>query len=160
MDFKDCIEFSDTCAKATITCRGTAAHCMLAWLDARQLKVWWKADGAMVEPAPGGVFYVSWKNQHNDTQHAIYGVVEKVDAENNTIDIAKILYIFPEGKMGYLHLHLEFTMESDSLVRTTVIHSHNYSGEMLERYRMAVLAAWPQTLHLFTQYIESEKQAS
>lgn len=132
---------------------------MLAWLDANELKIWWKADGAMVEPAPGGVFYVSWKNPNSGAQHAVYGVVEKVDAENNIIDVAKILYIFPEGKMGYLHLHLAFSPESDSMVRITVVHSHTYSGEMLERYRMAVLAAWPKALHLFTQYIETNSRA-
>src|SRR5689334_14416987 len=95
MDIKDLIVTDDTSARIELVYKGTPEAGMLAWLDNRELKLWWKADSVIVEPFNGGMFYLTWQEVENKLQHAIYGIVDIVDTENNIIEVSKIMYISP-----------------------------------------------------------------
>ena len=156
MDFKQIIQTKESYATAELYYKGTPESGMLAWLDPRELKHWWKADSAIIEPFHGGMFYLTWNERENGMQHAIYGIMEKVDTENNIIEVSKIMYIFPEGKMGHLHLHISFHQQHDGQTKMVLVHTHNYTGQLLNLYNNAVFSSWPKTFALLKKYLERE----
>jgi hypothetical protein len=129
---------------------------MIAWLDSTELKRWWKADSAIVEPFHGGMFYLAWGEQISSKQHAIFGVVDKVDTDHNIIEVTKIMYITPTGKMGHLHLHVSFEKVCPQQTKINIIHSHNYSGEALRIYKESVYASWPKSFALLKKFLEQK----
>jgi uncharacterized protein YndB with AHSA1/START domain len=159
MDFKEIIQTSETAARAEFIYAGTPESGMLAWLDARELKSWWKADSAIVEPFQGGMFYLTWYEKEGGQQHAIYGIMEKVDTENNIMEVSKIMYISPKVKMGHLHLHIQFQPMEHNKTRMVLVHTHNYTGQMLSLYNSAVYEAWPKTFGLLKKYLEAQNRS-
>ena len=155
MNFKELIHIGEDAARATLNYRGTPEAGMLAWLDSRELSVWWKTDSAIVEPFHGGMFYVTWSEKESSRQHAIYGIMDKVDTENNIIEISKIMYISPAGKMGHLHLHISFERINHHESRMTLVHTHHYRGQLLKLYNAAVLSSWPKTFVMLKRYLET-----
>jgi hypothetical protein len=131
---------------------------MLAWLDSRELQQWWKANTAIVEPFHGGMFYITWNENLENMQHAIYGIVEKVDTIHNVIEVNKIMYISPIAKMGHLHLHLSFTALPGGLTSMNLIHTHNYTGRLLHLYNQSVYESWPKTFALLKKHLERDKE--
>jgi hypothetical protein len=158
MNIKDIIITDDTSARIELVYKGTPEAGMLAWLDNRELKLWWKADSVIVEPFNGGMFYLTWQEVEKKLQHAIYGIVDIVDTENNVIEVNKIMYISPIGKMGHLHLHINFRSMNNGQTKMTLIHTHNYYGQMLRLYNEAVYTAWPKTYSLLKKYLENQSR--
>lgn len=154
MNFKELIQIGATYARIDFPYKGTPAVGMLAWLDSAEVQQWWKADSAIIEPFPGGMFYLTWGEIDSSRKHAIYGVMDKVDTENHIIEITKILYIFPAGKMGHLHLHIRFEPVHATETKMIVIHSHQYSGQLLKLYNAAVYNSWPKTFTLLKRYFD------
>lgn len=155
MEYAQQIEYTGSDARINLTYKGTPASGMLAWLDTTELTKWWKADSAIVEPFPGGMFYLTWAEHQSSKQHAIYGIMEKVDVENNIIEISKIMYISPMGKMGHLHLYIQFESLNLNESKMQLIHTHNYTGQTLKLYVAAVEASWPKTFHLLKKHLET-----
>ena len=158
MDFKEIIQTNSTCATAEFYYAGTPEAGMLAWLDTKELRQWWKPDSAIIEPFHGGIFYLTWQEHNGGKQHAIYGIMEKVDTENNIIEVSKIMYISPVVKMGHLHLHIRFEAAEDGQTKMTLVHTHNYTGQMLSMYNAAVYEAWPKTFALLKRHLEAQNQ--
>ncbi len=155
MDFNEVIKIGESSAEAELIYRGSPEQGMLAWLDSREVKQWWKTDSAIVEPFQGGMFYLTWEEEETSKQHAIYGIVDVVDTENNIIEITKIMYISPAGKMGHLHLHIRFNRINSDETKMFLVHSHNYRGQSQKIYNAAVFAAWPKTFALLKKYLET-----
>jgi hypothetical protein len=155
MEPEQLIEYTGSDARISLTYKGTPAAGMLAWLDSTELTKWWKADSAIVEPFPGGMFYLTWSEHLSSKQHAVYGIMEQVDVENNIIQISKIMYISPVGKMGHLHLHIHFETVNLNESRMQLIHTHNYTGQTLKLYVASVKASWPKTFSLLKKHLES-----
>jgi Activator of Hsp90 ATPase homolog 1-like protein len=160
MDFKEIIEIGDHFAKAELVYPGTPSLGMLAWLDSSEVKVWSKADSVIIDPAAGGMYYLAWGESSQGAAHAIYGVLEGINTVENTIDISKLLYISPIGKMAHMHLKLRFVEESTTHSRVIIIHSHQFSGEMKEAYDRAVHNAWPPSFALFLKYMQRNSSAA
>src|SRR3954470_11282243 len=138
MDFKEIIHTGSTCATAEFLYSGTPESGMLAWLDTKELKQWWKADSVIIEPFHGGIFYLTWQERESEKQHAIYGIMEKVDTERNIIEVSRIMYISPLIKMGHLHLHINFEAVANGQTKMTLVHTHNYTGHLHSMYNAAV----------------------
>jgi uncharacterized protein YndB with AHSA1/START domain len=156
MDFKKLIQTDETSARIEFLYNGSPEAGMLAWLDSKELKQWWKTDSAVIEPFPGGMFYLTWGEVEKGKQHAIYGIIDKVDTANNLIEITKIMYISPAAKMGHLHLHIHFEACGAAGTKMTLIHTHNYRGQLLNLYQTAVFEAWPKTFTLLKRYLENQ----
>ena len=158
MNFKEMIQTDSNSARIEFKYRGNPETGMLAWLDSSELMHWWKAESAVVEPFHGGMFYLSWGEHSITSQHAIYGVVEKVDIPNNVIEVSKIMYISPAGKMGHLHMHIRFEQIGEE-TKMTLVHTHSYSGRSLLLYNAAVYSSWPQTFGLLKKHLEQQEPA-
>ena len=154
MNYQDIIQTNASSASVEFVYRGSPEAGMLAWLDSRELQLWWKAHTAIIEPFHGGMFYITWHEDQENGQHAIYGIMEKVETINNIIEINKIMYISPAAKMGHLHLHLSFTALPGGLTAMNLVHTHNYSGQLLTLYNEAVFNSWPQTFALLKKHLE------
>lgn len=158
MDFKEIIQTNETSAHAEFLYRGTPESGMLAWLDTKELKQWWKAESAIVEPFHGGMFYITWFEKDKNLQHAIYGIMDKVDTENNIIEVSKIMYISPAVKMGHLHLRISFQAIGDDQTKIHIVHTHNYTGHALSLYNTSVYEAWPKSFALLKKYLELQNR--
>src|SRR5437763_15997625 len=99
LDFRNVIETGDQHAQASFLYKGPPSAGMMAWLDSGEMKIWWKADNVIIEPYPGGMFYIVWAENDESNQHAIYGVMEIMDADECHIEISKLYYMSPMGKM-------------------------------------------------------------
>ncbi|MFL5739582.1 MAG: SRPBCC domain-containing protein [Flavisolibacter sp.] len=156
MDYRAMIQTDLASASAVLSYEGRPDAGMLAWLDSQELKQWWRADTAMIEPFEGGMFFLTWKEGMSDKQHALYGIVEKVDTENNIIDITKIMYVSPILKIGHIHLHLHFEYEGMNRTRMTMVNRHNCSGQLLHLYNNTILETWPKAMDLLKKYLENK----
>lgn len=157
MNYKDVIQTDEVSARAVFTYHGQPEGGMLAWLDSKELQDWWRADSAIVEPFQGGMFYITWHEADRSEQHAIYGIMDRVDTETNTIEINKIMYISPKAKMGHLHLYINFERVDKNETKVTFIHTHNYRGGLqLRLYNEAVYESWPKTFSLLKRYLEKQ----
>lgn len=158
MDFEKVIETGDQYAQASFLYRGAPSAGMIAWLDSEEMKSWWKADNVIVEPYPGGTFYIAWSENDVSNQHAIYGVMQIMDTEKNHIEISKIFYMSPMGKMGPLHLEIRFEEAGEGFSRLWLRHSHQHTGQVEKLYRAAVFASWPKTFALLVKHLEKRNQ--
>jgi Activator of Hsp90 ATPase homolog 1-like protein len=158
VDYNSAIRINDDSATARISYRGRPEDGMLAWLDSKEIQLWWKADTAIIDPVEGGMYFLSWGESDQGVQHAIYGVVEKIDTSQNRISISKILYISPMGKMPHLHLDLSFSDMGDGYTELEIVHRHQYSGVLRAAYNEAVRKAWPVAFALFVEYIKRKKE--
>jgi hypothetical protein len=153
MDYRALIKTDHASASASLSYKGTPEAGMLAWLDSNELKQWWKADTAIIEPFEGGMFYITWHENSGRGQHALYGIMDKVDTQNNNIAVAKIMYISPTVKIGHIHLHLHFEAVGEE-TRMDMTSTHNISGQLLHLYQSSILDSWPKTIAIFKNYME------
>src|SRR5437762_13311835 len=100
MDFSKLIQTGENFARIEFAYSGLPEAGMMAWLDGVELKTWWRADDAIIEPFVGGRFYVVWDEGDKGRQNAICGVMNLVDTEQNHIQVSKIFYMSPAGKLG------------------------------------------------------------
>jgi hypothetical protein len=158
LDFKQLIEIGDQYAQVSFLYKGPPSSGMIAWLDSTEMKIWWKADNVIIEPWPGGMFYIVWAENEESSQHAIYGVMETLDTEKNRIEISKIFYMSPLGKMGPLHLEIRLEDAGQGLSRFWLRHTHRHDGQLQKLYKAAVYASWPQTFGLLLKHLEKDQK--
>jgi hypothetical protein len=156
VDFKKAIEIGEDYASASFMYKGLPSSGMMAWLDSDEMKNWWRADNVIIEPYPGGMFYIAWSENNESNQHAIYGSLETVDAENNCIEVSKISYMSPMGKLGPLHLEIRFEDAGNGFTKFWLCHRHQHEGQLRKLYNAAVYAAWPKTFALFVRHLEKQ----
>jgi hypothetical protein len=141
-------------AEADLTYKGTPSRGMLAWLDNNQLKNWWKANSAIIEPAEGGMFYINWEPTSNDPEFAIYGIIHSIDAENHRFAINKVLCISPYGKLTNIFFEVSFHVLEGGYSSMKLVQKHNMTGENKRRYDTAVNDTWPRSLTMLKQFLE------
>lgn len=155
MDFKELIQTGDDFAQIAFLYSGTPEAGMLAWLDGCEMKTWWRADNAIVEPYPGGMFYITWAEADESSRHAICGSMDVVDVENQHITVSKIYYMAPAGKLGPLHLDIRFEGIANGETRIRLRHTHRHRGQLQKLYNASVYASWPKTFALLKNYLEN-----
>lgn len=155
MDFKELIQIGDQYAEISFVYKGLLEGGMMAWLDAQEIKTWWRAENTVIEPYPGGMFYVTWADKSDSSLHAICGAMEVIDTENNEIGISKILYVSSAGKIGPTHLKIRFEKLDAAHTRLTLRLGHPHRGRLNKLYNDLVYASWPQTFALLKKYLEA-----
>ena len=156
MDFKELIETGEGFAQIAFIYNGPPEAGMMAWLDGDEMKTWWKADNAIIDPYPGGIFYITWAEADESNQHAICGVMEGIDDENHCIEISKIFYMAPAGKLGPIRLQIRFEPAGEQ-TKLYLRHTHNHQGQLQKFYNASVHASWPQTFGLLKNYLEKNR---
>ncbi len=146
--------FGEDFARADLTYKGTPASGMLAWLDNNQIKNWWRADSAIIEPAQGGMFYINWEPNGNDPERAIYGIINSIDAENHYFSVNKILCITPYGKLNNIFLDVSFYALEGGHTHMRLLQKHKMTGEIKRRYETAVQDTWPGSLVMLQKHLE------
>jgi len=159
LNFKELIETGDQFAQISFLYKGPPSTGMMAWLDSAEMKTWWKADNVIIEPYPGGIFYIVWSENDESNQHAIYGVMDVMDADKNHIEVSKIYYMSPMGKMGPLYLELRFDDAGKGYTRLWLRLSHKHEGQLQKLYKAAVYASGPKTFSLLMKYLETKEKA-
>lgn len=154
LDFEKIIEIGYQFAQASFLYKGLPSAGMIAWLDSEEMKRWWRADNVIIEPYPGGMFYIAWAENDESNQHAIYGIMKTMDTEKNHIEISKIFYMSPMGKMGPLHLEIRFEDAGEGYTRFWLRHTHKHEGQLEKLYKAAVYASWPKTFYLLLKHLE------
>ena len=156
LDFEKLIEIGDQFAEISFEYKGPPSLGMMAWLDSMEMKTWWKADNVIIEPYPGGMFYIAWSENDESNQTAIYGVMETLDADKNHIEISKIFYMSSMGKMGPFYLQIRFEDAGKGFTRLWLRQTHKHEGQLQKLYKAAVFAAWPKSCSLLIKYLENE----
>ena len=154
MEFDKLIQTGENFAQITFTYNGTPEAGMLAWIDSNEMKTWWRADNVIIEPYPSGMFYITWGEKDESMVHAIYGVVDVIDTEKHRIEISKIYYMAPAGKLGPIHLLIDFENAGSGQTKLFLKHTHSHKGQSLKLYNAFVYASWPVTVSLFKKYVE------
>jgi Activator of Hsp90 ATPase homolog 1-like protein len=148
------IEIGEDFMKAAMLYTGEPVSGMLAFLDVERIKTWWKATDGTIEPYQGGIFYLTWGVPNSGAEHAIFGIVKKIDTEQNIIEVDKILYTSPLGKMENIFLHISFTPVSNTETETIIIHRHSFKGVMKKIYEDTIAMTGPKTCSLLKNYLE------
>lgn len=159
MDFKELIETGDGFAQIAFQYKGSREAGMLAWVDDTEMKAWWKADNVIIDPYPGGMFYITWAENDKINQYTIYGVMELIDDENHCIKISKIFFMAPGGKLGPLQLHIWLETAGEE-TKFCLRHTHNHRGQSQEFYQASVYASWPQTFSLLKNHLEKTRMVA
>jgi hypothetical protein len=148
------IETGEDFMKAVMVYSGEPVSGMLAFLDVERVKTWWKATDGTIEPYHGGMFYLNWGVPDSGAEHAIFGIVKKIDTDQNTIEVDKILYTSPLGKMENIFLRISFTPVSNMQTETTILHRHSFKGVMRKIYEDTIAMIGPKTCALLKNYLE------
>jgi hypothetical protein len=152
---KELIHISDKYAEIEMPFRGTAVKGMLLWLDENLMKKWCHLTDAKIDPQPGGMFYLAWTNPEMKDSHAVIGVIDEINTDNNSFKVTKLICVTDEGKMSGLEMDVSFAKEmaKGSSIRLRV--SHNYDPYMKLNFDKAVQSNWPETFRLFKKFIEN-----
>jgi Activator of Hsp90 ATPase homolog 1-like protein len=154
------IETGEDFAKAVMVYNGEPVSGMLAFLDVGKVKTWWKAVDGTIEPYQGGMFYLAWGVLNSGAEHAIFGIVKKIDTDQNVIEVDKILYTSPLGKMENIFLRISFTAINDTQTEMILTHRHSFKGVMKKIYDDTIALIGPKTCSLLKNYLEKESANS
>jgi hypothetical protein len=132
--------------------QGTPGDGMLAWLDEKQIGCWWKADNVTIEPAEGGMFYISWKPEEQEENAALLGIVSKVDTENHEIALSRVLYLSPRRRYTNIHFTIKFQQQREGYSKLLIIQQHQFTGQVQADYQEQLQATWPALLQLFCSF--------
>jgi uncharacterized protein YndB with AHSA1/START domain len=155
MSKKFTLELGQDYARGAIQYKGVPTNGMLAWIDADAIKKWWCANTSKFEPLPGGLFYLAWDHPTKKDKEVIYGVVENIDAEKNTIDVGRIIYISANNKLENIHLHVAFQQVDEFFAEMVVTHNHKFSGQVKAAYEEVVQQNWPMLFEKIKDYLEA-----
>lgn len=148
------IETGDDFVKATMAYTGDPVSGMLAFLDLSRVKTWWKAIDGTIEPYQGGMFYLTWGLPNSGAEHAVFGIVKNIDTEQNIIEVDKILYTSPLGKMENIFLHISFTAINETETEMILIHRHGFKGVMKKIYDDTIDMIGHKTCSRLKNYLE------
>jgi len=154
MDFNKLIQTGENFARIEFIYNGLPETGMMAWLDSSEIKTWWRADDAIVEPFVGGRFYVVWDEGDRGRQHAICGVIKLIDTDTDHIQVSKIFYMSPAGKLGPIELDIRFERTGGNETKFLLCHTHEHKGQLHKLYDASVFASWPATFGLMKKYLE------
>jgi hypothetical protein len=148
------IETGEDFMKATMAYTGDPVSGMLAFLDLKRVKTWWKAADGTIEPYQGGMFYLTWGVPNSGSEHAVFGIVKNIDTEQNIIEVDRILYTSPLGKMENIFLRITFAAISDTETETIIIHRHGFKGVMKKIYDDTIDMIGHKTCSRLKSYLE------
>jgi hypothetical protein len=151
------IETGEDFVKATMAYAGDPVSGMLAFLDLSRVKTWWKAADGSIEPYQGGMFYLTWGVPNSGAEHAVFGIVKNIDTEQNIIEVDRILYTSPLGKMENIFLRITFTAISNTETETIIIHRHGFKGVMKKVYDDTIDMIGHKTCSRLKSYLEKEQ---
>lgn len=154
-DFAQNIVLGKNFAEGYFDYTGSPEEGILAWLDASEVKQWWKASDAIIEPYPGGMFYIAWVRE--DGRYVIYGVVDVVDDEKDCIEVSKILFTSPNGQLGPIKLMVRADVLPSGEARLVIRHEHQHAGVLLAAYNNAVYDAWPKTFAMLKKHLKNKQ---
>jgi Activator of Hsp90 ATPase homolog 1-like protein len=154
MNFADKINIDKGRASFSFDFKGTSQNGMLAYLDETTLKQWWKADIVNIEPILNGLFYISWGNRASQHEHVLYGVITKLDVREYVIEISKVLYIHPNGKMENIKLTIQFKDLAPNICNIHLVQQHNFTGNAKKEHDNIVVKSWPVSMALLKSFLE------
>jgi uncharacterized protein YndB with AHSA1/START domain len=126
-----------------------------AFTDEKDLKGWWKADKALVNAQPGGIYALAWQMGQPDIKYVTTGII-RFYIPGKELMINNLVYINHERKniLGPMELYITAVKNGDN---STVVHlvqsGYQYGGDW-DWYYEVVQQGWPYALELLKNYLE------
>jgi len=146
-----------------------AMQVLFAFLDADAIKTWWKANNAVVQPRPGGLFVIEWKpGAHgrdeiiSQTGGVLAGMLDKTMG-GHFVHFGALHWLTPEGEVfGPTRLEVDVFSRNDPRSKPTRLRIRGtgfQAGPRWERYRDLVERTWEKTLPDLKNYCEKQAPA-
>jgi uncharacterized protein YndB with AHSA1/START domain len=141
--------------ETTVLIPASPERVLRSFVDADDLRGWWKVSRSLVEAKPGGVWSVTWDDYGEEkTQHAWVGVVEA--AEPRRLKVGHLVMIEP-GRPLFGPLEIEIVVApANNGTSLTVYHRGYRSGEDWDWIHDTVVQGWRHVLGDMQRWFQLE----
>ena len=116
-----------------------------AFLDAEDLRGWWKASRSLVEPEPGGLWSVTWDDYGAERSHHVWaGRIEEIGPRH--LLVTDLLMVEPERRLfGPLQIEVRAEPSAEGTLLTLQHRGYQYGEDWNWAYE-TVIRGWDHVL--------------
>lgn len=141
--------------ETTVIIPASPERVLRSFIDADDLRGWWRVSRSLVEARPGGVWSVTWDDYGEEkSQHAWVGVVE--EAGPRRLRIGNLVMIEP-GRPLFGPLQLEIVVAPANGGTSLTVHHRGYrSGGDWDWIHDTVVKGWQHVLGDMQRWFQRE----
>lgn len=124
-----------------------------AFLDPEEIKKWWGATRALVEPRKGGVWAAAWGEAGQGYLYVVTGVLKSLQPGKRLRLDPLVYFSYKSEVLGPMRLSIS-VKEKAGKTRVSVRQDGYGTGPDWDWYYQSVFSGWKDTLGSLKQYLE------
>ena len=139
---------------AQIVVAASCERALRAFLEVDAMRQWWGVERGLVETHEGGVWALAWERSDHGFRYVSTGTIAAY-RPGEYLRIENMVYLNPDHVvLGPMQLHVSVSDDEGGTL-LAVRQSGYQEGEEWDWYYQAVVQAWPVTLEMVKEFLES-----
>ena len=126
-----------------------------AFMRQNDLRAWWGVARSLIEPKPGGLYSLAWEISEQGMKYVSTGIIAEL-IPSEYLMVRNFVYFNADKEiLGPMELEIDLMPIDDKTTKVGIVQSGYQFGGDWDWYYEAVIEAWPKTLELLNDYLDS-----